>query len=1163
VRLAAPEVRVVNASIELVLGRDTSELAAACADRIAQLRRQPGAALAPVEVVAAHRAMREWLALELARQQGASIHLLWRTAEQVVCGDRPRRVERTAALFQLLATEAIIGDASMSTARSYIERESTDDRRALRRYRLAARVARAFAGYEAHAPELLARWSAGDASPAEAWQALLWRQLAPTVVTAAIEQPADEPPLILFDLPLPGYDLVEAVRRRRGPVFVLQRQAAGAQTEAWRRHARPQLEALERWRTVTAVPAADPTPRPLPTVSLVSAPDDRRACEAAVSQLWRWVRESPAGEARLRFHELAVMIPAGRRDDLLPVLREAMLESHDLPKVLWNLPLGGYNPVASLVRQLLDLPTGPMRRAEVVNILRHPLVSGAHSDALPGQWADWLASVGVFHGRDAADLDQTYLRGETAIHWDQGLTRLALGAFMGGARSGAVAVLETPSGRWLAEEVALSSQAAQGTLLQMARSLLSDGSQLMTARLTAVQWAALLNTYLRTYVQVTEKADRQTLGAVLGAVGAIAESGLDGALPYAVVRQFAHDALDRLPADVGAHLTQAIVVGTPEELRGLPWRRVVMLGLEAGAYPAKSRRDELDLRTDQQRAWDDPRRKDQATFVELLHATREEACLIRVGRNTVSNERIAPSLLLLDLADELAARGQPLPVDQAGEPAMLPLRRRQQADDPSFAWAFPEARAEAAIHALGQSMGAGGTSPVRPQQAPASWRPLLGAVPAASETALPESVELSIDDIVLFLQCPAQGYGKFRLRLRNPEDDAAQLIDEPLSSDDRVSSALFKATVARTLLSNDLASLRDPATAALQLGKAYEREVSLREGRGELPLGLPAALQRESLVAAASEAVAWLLDPENGISGAPAMQLRWGRATGHELPGTRVVAPVEHEVVVGGRSVRVRITGSSSVLLDGGAMLGQLVSTLACPSAPMPWRTAVYWREGLRGWVESQLIHASLGVVGRGAVAADRKKAGARWDWREGAKPGLPLLDAALAGLLGAPVGFLCPSVVLFRDWGSEGAAGASTPESGWQASFAASCAEAYAGDHAIERTRYSVVPHVDQLPLPSWQLLTAQSARHRPYLDAIGSGPPVFRKSGKKQDDDSPGDETSVAGAVVEKGGSGKPAKKSFPAVSLDAPAPSDADVPPAAPPPRKRRRSSTGEVQ
>ena len=116
-------------------------------------------------------------------------------------------------------------------------------------------------------------------------------------------------------------------------------------------------------------------------------------------------------------------------------IRAVFEELHGIPYNMVDLPLAGECRVIEALLLLLALPMGEFTRPEVLKILTHPAVSARFPEANVNRWRDWCLGLEIVRGADRVDHDGTYIDREL-FHWEQGLKRLVLGAFMSGPQSG-------------------------------------------------------------------------------------------------------------------------------------------------------------------------------------------------------------------------------------------------------------------------------------------------------------------------------------------------------------------------------------------------------------------------------------------------------------------------------------------------------------------------------------------------------------------------------------------------------------------------------------------------------------------------------------------------------------------------------------------------------
>src|SRR5205823_11860906 len=138
------------------------------------------------------------------------------------------------------------------------------------------------------------------------------------------------------------------------------------------------------------------------------------------------------------------------------------------PCHLVDAPIDDRGRIGEAVLALLELPTSQMRRGDLLRVLTHPAVLAGHRHVHAEDWVRWTERLGIAHGADGDAHAGTYLEEHSHFHWDQGVRRLALGAFMARDR-GAVRIAD---GReLLPEDVRPELQASAATFALLVRSL--------------------------------------------------------------------------------------------------------------------------------------------------------------------------------------------------------------------------------------------------------------------------------------------------------------------------------------------------------------------------------------------------------------------------------------------------------------------------------------------------------------------------------------------------------------------------------------------------------------------------------------------------------------------------------------------------------------------
>jgi len=205
------------------------------------------------------------------------------------------------------------------------------------------------------------------------------------------------------------------------------------------------------------------------SLQVLSCPGVRRELEVVAAEIWRCLRAQPD----LRCNDIAVIVPESRKDSYLSQVSAVFAESRDLPHHVVDLPLGGGHRLDEAAQMLLDLPFSSFSRKELVPLLTHPSLMASIPEARPAHWLRLVDELGIVRGADRRDLAGSYLDRDL-LTWDQGLRRLALGAFMLGERSGDETPVSLGQDQYLPVETAPDDRAAALGFALLVRSLIAD-----------------------------------------------------------------------------------------------------------------------------------------------------------------------------------------------------------------------------------------------------------------------------------------------------------------------------------------------------------------------------------------------------------------------------------------------------------------------------------------------------------------------------------------------------------------------------------------------------------------------------------------------------------------------------------------------------------------
>jgi exodeoxyribonuclease V gamma subunit len=670
------------------------------------------------------------------------------------------------------------------------------------------------------------------------------------------------------------------------------------------------------------------------SLGVFACPGVRRELETIAAEIWSLIcaDNAPGGAAPLRFNDIAVILPAGDLAAYQAHAASVFREAYDIPYNLVDLSLTSESRLAEAAGLLLDLPFGRFTRQELLRVAAHPCVIGRFSDADPGEWLDWCERLGVFHGADQADHCDTYIERDLC-NWDQGVKRLALGAFLAGRQSGEERVYESGGERYLPEETPPGSLGSVAGFAALVRSLIADARFCRARALTVEGWILFLQELFRSYfVPQTEEDERDFLRC-LAAVQSLEDLGLgDRKIGYRIPCEFLKAALASLSGHRGQYLADGVVVSSFLPMRAIPFRVVFIAGLGEGRFPAPDRRNALDLRQARRIAGDvSPREQDKYMFLETLLCARERLYLSWVARDSLTGDPISPSSVIRELHHFLE-RGY---LGENGFEKLVrrpPLRRYDETLEALDRLA-PAARDEKQTSALGADLRrhlGGRPMPEIPDiaagMAPDDWAPLasrLGVPPPPEKPVIAdagsdspaERVMVSISMLRKFLECPLQGSARAYLKLREDEseEDLLSREDETLETGVIPRIMLLRAAFLEAVGEMTGKELSDGERQEA-FARVYDRRAAILELEGKLPTGPFGAAEREKHLGVLAEW--WNGYPHLVPAGSTLKIYRFGKAEEHEAVDEVLDPIVLEDVALPGRRARIEISGKTDAVVE-------------------------------------------------------------------------------------------------------------------------------------------------------------------------------------------------------------------------------------------------------
>jgi exodeoxyribonuclease V gamma subunit len=694
-------------------------------------------------------------------------------------------------------------------------------------------------------------------------------------------------------------------------------------TPAFQRPAQPTLLGRMQ-RDILLYQEPDPAEASEPDGSIrcLACPSPRREAEAVATELWRLVESHPA-TAPLRFSDIAVVVPAGQQEAYRAHLEAAFHDAQRIPMVQSDRALPIMRQTLEAVRLLLDLPTSGLTRAALLAVLQHPGLQRRFSDLDASAWGRWCETFGIVRGADQAAWAGTYLERDV-LNWDQGLKRLALGAFL-------TEDLEFELGdeAYRADGAKEAGPAAIFTAL--VRGLCADAQELLRTREEPRLWSRRLWRFLEKWLQVDDGDEAEAVLRALDRIRTFLGRSLERvpaqlalpALEFTAARHLALEALERLENEQPANLSKGVVIATYATVRAIPFRAVFLMGLGEGSYPTRNQRSALDLRSKERRAGDvSQTEKEKYLFLEMLLSARDHLVLSYVALDELSGETFEPSGLFKEFRALLGEYLTPAwALSSAGDPCLEthPLRRFDPAYFP--AW-FPEAGSNglhaysAIAEAEARALWLGEEARRRHVPMPLSLGELQ--VPAADLGTLRQALaspgsaglppdkgllRIALGDLKTFLECPLSGAAAARMGLRSRElEDRSALEDEPFES-----GFLEAWGLQREVTLGALAGSETPEA-------VYARCLHRLQSQGAVPFGIFSEVEAGKNLIPIRAWVRYLRS--EGQGGAPATwRLGANRSRSDQVDHPR--PPLVLDLMLEGQPRKVELTGKLRVQLQG------------------------------------------------------------------------------------------------------------------------------------------------------------------------------------------------------------------------------------------------------
>lgn len=324
-------------------------------------------------------------------------------------------------------------------------------------------------------------------------------------------------------------------------------------------------------------------------------------------------------------------------------------------------------PLLQALKQLLALPGQRFTVSFLLDLLQLPALAQRFSL----QPADlpllqrWIEAANIRWGLHAGQRQSLGLpQGLWQNSWQYGLQRMLLGFAVG---DGDVWQDIAPCG-----EVAGLSAVLAGQLATLLAQLEQYWQQSQQAK-TPAAWTLWLQQLLADFFVATDEHEAELIQQLHQALGQwlaqCRQSDLDTELHLPVVAQ---SWLDGFSSQGLAQrfLAGAVNFATLMPMRAIPFAQIHLLGMNDGDFPRQMLRQDFDLMSHSYRPGDRSRRDDDRyLLLEALLSARKRLRISWIGHSVHDNSERAPSVLIGQLRDHLAAGWSLAPND--GQPDLL------------------------------------------------------------------------------------------------------------------------------------------------------------------------------------------------------------------------------------------------------------------------------------------------------------------------------------------------------------------------------------------------------------------------------------------------------------------------------------------------------------
>lgn len=341
---------------------------------------------------------------------------------------------------------------------------------------------------------------------------------------------------------------------------------------------------------------------------------------------------------------------------------EAVFPSKDsapLPYNIIDLSGEGDSPFISGFLGLLNLAGSRFTRKELFSLFANRCYA-AREGIGPAEYSAWLDlcdQINIRWGIDGEHKKELNVAGSGYNSWESGFERVLEGM--------ALSEEEDPFGAPF-ELFGEGDNYSAGKLIHTVRSLHMDINSLISVKLRLEEWVLIWESVMDTYLRPADEEGRderdrlrlkgcfRDILNMVNELGGLADKE-NRLFDFFMFKSLLTEFINKSGGSKGRYLSQGISCSSLKPLRAVPFKVIMVLGLNEEAFPASDEALSFDLKdTDEVKeiiSIDLSRRtSDKYSFLEVFLSAEEQVFLFYTGRNNVDNEALQPSSLITELA---------------------------------------------------------------------------------------------------------------------------------------------------------------------------------------------------------------------------------------------------------------------------------------------------------------------------------------------------------------------------------------------------------------------------------------------------------------------------------------------------------------------------------